>query len=72
MIALYELLKFAVRNRGVEGLPLKYVIIILVAVIVIGIAVMMATKLGGGIGESMDIINDTIVQKVNESMNFSA
>jgi hypothetical protein len=56
-------------RKGVEGLPLKYVIIILVAALVIGIAIIMATTLGGGIQTSTGILNNTLV---NATKNATA
>lgn len=55
-------------NRGVEGLPLKYAIIVLVAAIVIGVAIYMATTLGEGVTSATDTIADVLNNTLNESM----
>ena len=59
---------FLKSNKGVEGLPLKYVIIILVAALVIGIAIIMATTLQGGIEESTANINKTLSDTVDDTL----
>jgi hypothetical protein len=65
----YEFLKYVKNSRGVEGLPLKYAIIILVAAVVIAIAIGMVTVLKGGIGNVTAEINESLVSEVNKSLS---
>ena len=58
-------------KRGVEGLPLKYAIILLVAAIAIGMAVYVATTMSGGVQAGTDQINQTLAEQLNQSLNFS-
>ncbi|MBI1973719.1 hypothetical protein HYS54_02805 [Candidatus Micrarchaeota archaeon] len=74
-MGLYQVAKAAwlymrMNNKGVEGLPLKYVIIILVAALVIAIAVTMTNTLGGGVKTAAQILNNTTITKINESLNY--
>ena len=62
-------ISFLKAKKAVEGLPLKYVIIILVATLVIGIAIIMATTLQGGIQESTSVLNSSLV---NATKNATA
>ena len=58
-------------KRGVEGLPLKYAIILLVAAIAIGMAVYVATTMSGGVQAGTDKINQTVATELNKSLNIS-
>ncbi len=58
-------------KRGVEGLPLKYAIILLVAAIAIGMAVYVATTMSGGVQSGVNQINQTLGEQLNKSLNIS-
>ena len=58
-------------RRGVEGLPLKYAIILLVAAIAIGMAVYVATTMSGGVQSGVNQINQTLAEQLNKSLNIS-
>ena len=47
-------------KKGVEGLPLKYVVIVLVAALVISMVLEMVGVLRGGILHSIGVINKTL------------
>jgi hypothetical protein len=55
-------------RKGIEGLPLKYTIIILVAAIVIGIVLYMTGTLDSGVRTTTNQINQTLVNKVNSTL----
>ncbi len=68
-------LKFLVRkflkdNRGIEGLPMKYLIIMLIAAVVLGIVAYMLATLSTGSRIAVNKINATMTEKINESMNL--
>jgi hypothetical protein len=67
----YEFLKYVKDNRGVEGLPLKYMIIILVAAVVIAIAIAMTTSLRDPILKALGLLGNKTVESVNNSLNFT-
>jgi hypothetical protein len=50
-------------KKGVEGLPLRYIIIALVAALVIGIALQFTGILRGGIMNAAGNINDSLTEK---------
>jgi hypothetical protein len=58
-------------RKGVEGLPLKYTIIILVAALIIAIVVVMFTDLKQAILGGTSQISNATQTKVNESLNFT-
>ena len=58
-------------ERGIEGLPLKYAIIILVAALVIALVIAMISGLKVGILQSTTQINHSMVSSVNQSLNFT-
>ncbi len=58
-------------KRGVEGLRLKYAIILLVAAIAIGMAVYVATTMSGGVQSGVNQINQTLAEQLNKSLNIS-
>jgi len=64
-----EYIKMCLRSKkGIEGLPLKYVVIILVAAIVIGIVLTMTSTLEGGITTSTEVLNNTLAERVNATI----
>ena len=64
-----EYIKMCLRSKkGIEGLPLKYVVIILVAAIVIGIVLTMTSTLEGGIVTSTEVLNNTMAERVNATI----
>lgn len=71
MLSMYiKLLKKMWKDeRGIEGLPLKYAILILVAALVIAIVIAMVTGLKFGILQSTSQINQTMVEQVNQSLS---
>ena len=48
-------------NKTVEGLPLQYLIIILIAVIVIGIVLQITGVVEFGVDRGLNQINDTVM-----------
>ena len=50
-------------KKGVEGLPLKYIIIALVAALVVGIALQFTGTLRGGIQSTAETLNETLITK---------
>jgi len=61
----FEYMKLCLKNKkGVEGLPLKYVVIVLVAAISIGIVTSMTGILSDGIIFSTGKLNETLYDKV--------
>ncbi|MBI4214987.1 hypothetical protein HY546_03245 [archaeon] len=55
-------------KRGVEGLPLKYVIIILVAALVIALAVTMTNTLGWGVKYASNLTNQSVVGNITDAL----
>lgn len=58
-------------KKAVEGLPLKYVIIALIAVLVIAIALEMVGILKTGIISSVTQINQSLANKTTEALNMT-
>ena len=56
-------MSLARNKRGIEGLPLKYLVIALVAALVIGIALQFIGALKGGTIGAAETFNDTITQR---------
>jgi len=52
-------------NKTVEGLPLHYLIIILIAVIVIGIVLDIVGVVDFGVTSGLDAINNTVNATLN-------
>jgi hypothetical protein len=52
-------------NKSVEGLPLQYLIIILIAVIVIGIILQITDVVDFGVTSGLGRINDTVNATLN-------
>ncbi len=48
-------------RKAVEGLPLKYIILVIVAALVIELIITMTTGMRGGIMLSLGKINDTMI-----------
>lgn len=64
-----DYIKMCLRSkRGIEGLPLKYVVIILVAVIVIGIVMVMTDTLNLAITDSTTRVNESLVNQTYEAL----
>lgn len=59
-------------KKAVEGLPLKYIIIALVAALVVGIALQFTGTLRGGIQSTADQINTTIAEKTTCELDSTA
>lgn len=64
-------LEFKGRRRGIEGMPLKLAIVIIVAAVVIAILLSMTGTLRSGITEATGEINRSLVQRVNQSLNVT-
>ena len=67
-------LKFLIRRflkdkRGIEGMPMKYLIIMLIAAVVIGIVAYMLVTLKAGTVSSVNKINQTMTEQINKSLN---
>lgn len=56
-------------KRGVEALPLRYIIIALVAALVIGIALTFISTLKGGIVGTAEKLNETITEKTEMELD---
>ncbi len=54
-------------HRGVEGLPLKYLILALVASIIIGISLQMMSFLRENVGNNTEIVGNSLTAKILES-----
>ena len=59
-------------KKGVEGLPLKYVIIALVAVVVIGMALYVTDSLGTSVKGATDKIGDTLTERTTCELDDEA
>lgn len=57
-------------KKGVEGLPLKYIIIALVAALVVGIALQFTGTLKGGILGTADKLNSTLSEQTACELDF--
>ena len=64
-------LEFKGRRRGIEGMPLKLAIIIIVAAVVIAIVLSMTGTLRSGITQATSEVNRSLVERVNQSLNTS-
>lgn len=56
-------------KKGVEALPLRYIIIALVAALVIGIALQFVGTLKGGVINSAEQMNDTLTEKTTQALD---
>ncbi|MFH0986844.1 MAG: hypothetical protein V1911_02220 [Candidatus Micrarchaeota archaeon] len=59
-------------EKAVEGLPMKYLIIILVAALVIGTALYMVNTLGSGIHGAVDDMNNSLGDEVSNALGPTA
>ena len=61
--------RFLKDKRGIEAMPMKYVIIMLVAAVMLGIIAYILVTLRSGSTYAVTEINKTMTNKINESLS---
>ncbi|GEM_PF-3482447 len=61
--------RFLKDKKGIEAMPIKYVIIMLVAAVMLGIIAYILVTLRSGSQYAVTEINKTMTEKINESLS---